>query len=80
MAFRKDAAISVGGFEPGSDLGEDQIIYGKLEQIGDVIFRNDPRLMVVTSGRRWSSSAKTALHIRNILSRFRRVGIAEGVS
>lgn len=79
MSFRKDAAEQIGGFELGSDAGEDQIIFGKLRAIGKVVINTDKELEILTSGRRWSSGSRTFTHMRNIVQKFNRIGITKGV-
>lgn len=80
MSFRKNAADSVGGFELGSDAGEDQILFGKLRRFGRVNINEDKELEILTSGRRWSSGSRTYIHMRNILQKFNRIGITKGVT
>ena len=80
MSFGKDAAQGVGGFELGSDAGEDQILFGKLRTHGKVIINQDPEIEILTSGRRWSSGNRTYTHMRNIMQKFNRIGISKGVN
>ena len=75
MSFRKDVVTSIGGFEPGSDLGEDQILFGKLKSYGEVVINPNPEIEILTSGRRWANSDRTFAHVYNTLRRFNRIGI-----
>lgn len=63
MSYRTDAVREVGGYEPGSDFGEDRMISQKLEQVGLMILDTSEDLRVVTSGRRFDTAAKVGSHI-----------------
>jgi hypothetical protein len=49
VSFRKEVAVAVGGFEAGSDYGEDQILFGKLKNMGDVVVNTSPEASILTS-------------------------------
>lgn len=77
ISFRKHYADLVGGFEPGSDAGEDQILFGKMANLGKVVVNPDPEAQILTSGRRWSSGARTLAHVGRILGKFNRIGVGK---
>ncbi len=79
MSIRKEFAQAVGGFEPGSDYGEDQILFWKMKNIGEVIVNQDSEAKIITSWRRYSNSFRTYVHMKKVLSKFQRIGIFTGV-
>lgn len=57
-SYRKSTVISFGGYEPGTNRGEDSLLGAKLRAFGDVVSDPSEEIRVLTSGRRFS-----ALHL-----------------
>lgn len=54
--FRREFALKVGWYEPGSDMWEDNILARKMEKHWRILrVDNDPEVQVITSGRRMAS-------------------------
>ncbi|PIQ76941.1 hypothetical protein COU78_01740 [Candidatus Peregrinibacteria bacterium CG10_big_fil_rev_8_21_14_0_10_49_24] len=74
MSYDKSAAEIFGGFELGSDKGEDTIMGEQLKQTGKVILDESPEITVLTSGRRFGTFQRAAPEITaNIQGVLRRV-------
>lgn len=56
-SYRRETALSFGGFKPGLDLGEDSELAEKLREHGNVVSDLSPEIVVTTSGRRFASLA-----------------------
>jgi hypothetical protein len=47
--------------------------------MGDVVVNTSPEASILTSWRRWSSGARTLVHMQKVLWKFHRIGVTSGV-
>lgn len=74
LSYRKAAADTFGGFELGSDKGEDSILGENLATLGKTVLDTSPEITVQTSGRRYNTFGRAAGEIRrNVASVVRRM-------
>ena len=66
-SFRRSTAVSFGGYEPGTNLGEDSLLAAKLRAFGDVERDVSDDIRVITRGRRYGSFNLVALEARRKL-------------
>ena len=78
-SFRKSTAMSFGGYEPGTNRGEDGLLSAKLRAFGDVVSDASEDIHVTTSGRRYSSFSLVAAEARRKLALMARGRLYTGI-
>lgn len=58
MSYRKESALSVWGFQPWTNLGEDILLFRKMANIGEIFVDNSWENKVITSWRRYDTPSK----------------------
>lgn len=59
--FKKEVALSIWGYEPGTDLSEDNILARKMRPHGKILrISHDPSIQVATSARRIETLSRVA--------------------